>query len=74
MHSRVVIALLVVQVDSNLLLSYRGTACDVHTAALHYTQDMYGDGVLNHLSAMAAESDELSAGLNRTLFTPIWDR
>jgi hypothetical protein len=38
------------------------------------TQDMYGDGVLNHLSAMAAESDELSAGLNKTLFTPIWDR
>jgi hypothetical protein len=52
---------------------YCCTAFALYYTTMQYIKDMYGDGVLNHLSAMAAESDELSAGLNKTLFTPIWD-
>jgi hypothetical protein len=45
-----------------------------YAVVCHITQDMYGDGVLGHLSGLAAESDALAADMRREVFQPFWDR
>lgn len=37
-------------------------------------EDVFGSGVLAHLSAVARESDDLRELVHRELFRPVWDR
>lgn len=36
-------------------------------------EDVFGAGVLNHLSSVARESDDLRELVHRELFQPVWD-
>lgn len=37
-------------------------------------EDVFGSGVLGHLSAVARESDDLRGLVHRELFQPVWDK
>ncbi|CAN0140987.1 unnamed protein product [Hapterophycus canaliculatus] len=37
-------------------------------------EDVFGSGVLGHLSAVARESDDLRELVHRELFQPVWDK
>lgn len=37
-------------------------------------EDVFGSGVLKHLSAVARESDDLRELVHRELFQPVWDK
>ncbi|KAG5177931.1 hypothetical protein JKP88DRAFT_350529 [Tribonema minus] len=56
--------------DTTPLWSTRGK---LRNGLVPLLKDMYGDGVLGHLSALAAGSDELASELRRELFQPFWD-
>lgn len=36
--------------------------------------DVFGSGFLNHLSAVARESDDLRELVHKQLFQPVWDK